>query len=224
MRRGTAGHPQQVHRTGGGQRAVQAAVRSAGRTHPALGDRVHHRRRSGGRGADRLSRCAQARLHPGRHRRRLCRRSGGIRAANEKRAGAVPGPAGAGRKKRQGLQRDRIRGHAGPQRHGHNHLQHGKPGSRGHPYRGFHRGVPLPDPDQQGISYAAGQRAEDHPRVEDRRRLQRAVRAGPKFIPVLSDRGKSPGLPLLGAGLQSQRLSYRPGLRQDRRGHDPGRD
>ena len=39
---------------------------------------------------------------------------------------------------------------------------------------------------------------EDHPRVEDRRRLQRAVRTRPPVIQILPDRGESPCVALLG--------------------------
>ena len=58
----------------------------------------------------------------------------------------------------------------------------------GHPHRGFHRGLPVPDPDQQGIPHAAGQRPENHTGAENRRRVQRPVRPGPQLLPVLFNR------------------------------------
>ena len=90
----------------------------------------------------------------------------------------VSRPSGAGRKEHQGLQGDRVRGHAGRQRYRHHRLQHGEHRPGGRPHRRLHRGGPQPDPDQQGVSDAPRQRPEDHPRPEDRGRLQRAVRPG----------------------------------------------
>ena len=63
-------------------------------------------------------------------------------------------------------------------------------------------------------------RAEDHPRPEDRGRLQRAVRTRPPLVQILPDRGQSPRVALLGPGVARPR-GY-PIARvsaQDRRGH-----
>ncbi len=60
--------------------------------------------------------------------------------------------------------------------------------------------------------------------LQDRGRLQRAVRAGPPLFQLLRDRGQPARLPLVGAGQQGQRLPHRPGVGQDRGGHDAGRD
>ena len=49
-------------------------------------------------------------------------------------------------------------------------------------------------------------------------------RPGPQLLPVLFNRSQPPCLPFLRPGFQGQRLPYRPGLRQDRYRHDPGRD
>ena len=69
-----------------------------------------------------------------------------------------------------------------------------------------------------------GQRPENHTGAENRRRVQRPVRPGPQLLPVLFNRSQPPCLPFLRPGFQGQRLPYRPGLRQDRYRHDPGRD
>ena len=51
-----------------------------------------------------------------------------------------------------------------------------------------------------------------------------ALRAGSPCPSVLSDRGESPGFPVLSPGIESQRISDCPGFGEDRRGHDAGRD
>ena len=74
------------------------------------------------------------------------------------------------------------------------------------------------------IPYAPGQCIEDHPGLEDRGRVQCAVRSGPEQFSVLPHRGQPPCIPLLRTGQQSQRLSHCQSQRKDRRGHDAGRD
>ena len=74
-------------------------------------------------------------------------------------------------------------------------------------------GGPGPDPDGQRIPHAAGCRAAHHPGTGHRRRLQRPVRPGPLFLPLLRHRSQPPGVPFLGAGFQGQRLSPLPRCR-----------
>ena len=82
----------------------------------------------------------------------------------------------------------------------------------------------MPDAHQQGVPDAARQRPEDHPRAEDRRRLQRAVRTRPPVIQILPDRGESPRVALLGPRIEGQRLSDRARYGQGGRGSHPRRD
>ena len=95
---------------------------------------------------------------------------------------------------------------------------------RGRAYGRLHRAVPQPDTDQQGISHAARQRAQDHPRAQDRGRVQRAVCPGPLQLPVLPDRGQSPRVALLGPCVQGQRLPHRARVGQGGGGHASGGD
>ena len=53
--------------------------------------------------------------------------------------------------------------------------------------------------------------------LQNRGRLQRAVRAGSAFVPVLPDRGQSARVALVGAGVEGQRLPDRARIRQNRR-------
>lgn len=132
--------------------------------------------------------------------------------------------SGARREEHQGIQGDRVRGDARSQRHGHQHLLHGEHRPRGRPYGRLDRRGAVPDAHQQGVPDAARQRPEDHPRVEDRRRLQRAVRTRPPVIQILPDRGESPCVALLGPRIEGQRLSDRARYGQGGRGSHPRRD
>ena len=72
--------------------------------------------------------------------------------------------------------------------------------------------------------HAARQRAQDHPRAQDRGRVQRAVCPGPLQLPVLPDRGQSPRVSLLGPCVQGQRLPHRARVGQGGGGHASGGD
>ena len=58
--------------------------------------------------------------------------------------------------------------------------------------------------------------AQDHPRARDRRRLQHPVRARSRFVRLFGDRSQSARQPVVGAGIESDRISDRPDGRQDR--------
>ena len=124
----------------------------------------------------------------------------------------------------KGYKEIEYRGDARPQRHGHLHLLHGEHRPRGRPYRRLDRRGSEPDAHQQGVPDAARLGAETHPRVEDRGRLQRAVRTGPPLVQILPDRGQPPRVALLGPGVEGYGLSDRPRQREDRRGSDARRD
>ena len=64
----------------------------------------------------------------------------------------------------------------------------------------------------------------DHPRAENRGRLQHPVRAGPRQLPVLPHRGQPAREPFLRAGQQGQRLPHRARIGQDRRRPASGRN
>ena len=71
------------------------------------------------------------------------------------------------------LERDRVRGDAGRERHLHHHLQHGELRPDGRPHRRLHRRRARPDALRQRVPDAPHGLAEDHPRAGHRGRLQR---------------------------------------------------
>ena len=82
----------------------------------------------------------------------------------------------------------------------------------------------LADADQQRISDAQRQRAQDNKRTQDRGRLQRAIRTRPQVLPVLSHRGKPQSFAFVRACFQGERISYRESFRADRHRNEPRRN
>ena len=187
-------------------------------------DCQHHRGGRRGGCPHRLSRGAASRLHAGRYGRRLCRQRAGAARDDAQCALPLAGASGAHREEHQGLQGDRVRGDARHERYGHRRLQHGEHRPGGHPYGRLDCGGAEPDAHQPRVPDAARQRAENHPRAENRGRLQRAVRTRPPLVQVLPHRGQPPCVAFVGPRLEGSRLSDCPRERQDRRGSDPRRD
>ena len=114
--------------------------------------------------------------------------------------------------------------HPRRRRHLHRRLQHGEHRPDGRPHRRLDRGRAQPDALRPRVPDAADGGHQDHPRARHRGRLQRPVRARSALAAVLRDRGQPARQPLLGAGLEGDRLPDRAGLGQDRHRQAAGRD
>ena len=97
------GYVVREHRAGRRPRAVQGAVRAAGRTGAAVAYRQQHGGGHRRRRADRLSGGAASGLHAGRYGRRLRRQPRGAGGADAQRADPLAGASGARRKEHQGV-------------------------------------------------------------------------------------------------------------------------
>ena len=94
------------------------------------------------------ARRAASRLYAGRYGRRIRRQRGAAARNDAPRPVPFARAPGARREEHQGLQGDRVRGDARPQRHGHQHLLHGEYRSRGRAYGRLDRRGAVPDAHQ----------------------------------------------------------------------------
>ena len=92
------------------------------------------------------------------------------------------------------------------------------------PHRRLDRRRAGPDADRPGPPAAAQRGPGDHPGARGRGRLQRPVRAVARLHRVRGDRGQPARLALVGARLEGDRLSDRPGRGPDRGRAAAGRD
>ena len=148
----------------------------------------------------------------------------GVPRADPGRPPREPDRPGDGRALPHRLAGDRVRGDARRGRHLHRRVRHGERRSARRPHRRFDRGRADPDADRRGPPAAAQRRAGDHPGARRRGRLQRPVRAVAGFDRVRRDRGQPARLAVVGAGVEGDGLSDRPGRRADRGRPPAGRD
>ena len=123
-----------------------------------------------------------------------------------------------------GLERDRVRDHAGQHRKRHCSLFHGEPGSCGNPYRRQHCCCPCPYPVGQGVPDAP-LRLPGHDNSPGHRGwMQLSVCPEPRQLRVRSNRGEPTCITFLCPGLKGHRLPYRQDNYKDCPGLHTGRD
>ena len=164
-------------------------------------------------------------LHPGRigRRHRLLNRG----SATHRRPGhrRVAGGRGTGRAVCPGLEGIRAGGHARPGRQFRRGLFHRKHRPDGRPHRRQHHRSPRADPHRSRVPAPAGHGAHGDPdRGRRNRRLQRAVCRQSSHRRGRGHRDEPARQPVLGAGIEGDRLPYRQDRRAARRGLHPGRN